>query len=179
VLQLADGRLGSRLRGYHPVAPRPLRYGPFVHRLQFRPSSPETLHVTRHERPLLVKEGIGREMAGQFGLQFWLPRKLHGSFTCRKSATWDRRLYFPSEGRHAEDFFARNIRRFRQGLNPRSWVPEASMIITRSPKPRFIWHYLFHKTLPCAVWKIYDTRKYIKVTDKCLDIPNLSYVYDI
>jgi hypothetical protein len=25
---------------------------------------------------------------------------------CRKSATWDRRLYFPSEGRHAEDFFA-------------------------------------------------------------------------
>jgi hypothetical protein len=31
---------------------------------------------------------------------------LKGSFTCRKSATWDRRLYFPSEGRHAEDFFA-------------------------------------------------------------------------
>jgi hypothetical protein len=29
----ADGRLGSRLWGYHPVAPRPLRYGPFVHRL--------------------------------------------------------------------------------------------------------------------------------------------------
>ena len=22
-----------------------------------------------------------------------------------KAATWDRRLYFPSEGRHAEDFF--------------------------------------------------------------------------
>jgi hypothetical protein len=28
-----DGRLMSRLRGYHPVAPRSLRYGPFVHRL--------------------------------------------------------------------------------------------------------------------------------------------------
>ena len=27
-------------------------------------------------------------------------------FTFRKAATWDRRLYFPSEGRHAEDFFA-------------------------------------------------------------------------
>jgi hypothetical protein len=25
-------------------------------------------------------------------------------FTWRKAATWDRRLYFPSEGRHAEDF---------------------------------------------------------------------------
>jgi hypothetical protein len=31
---------------------------------------------------------------------------LYGFFTCRKSATWNRRLYFPSEGRHAEDSFA-------------------------------------------------------------------------
>jgi len=31
---------------------------------------------------------------------------IHGSFTCRKSATWDPRLYFPSEGRRAEDYFA-------------------------------------------------------------------------
>jgi len=30
---------------------------------------------------------------------------IQGSFTCRKSTTWDRRLYFPSEGRRAEDFF--------------------------------------------------------------------------
>jgi hypothetical protein len=30
---------------------------------------------------------------------------LYGSFTCHKSATWDWRLYFPSEGRHDEDFF--------------------------------------------------------------------------
>jgi hypothetical protein len=31
--------------------------------------------------------------------------KPQGSLTCRKSATWDRRLYFPSEARHVEDFF--------------------------------------------------------------------------
>jgi len=31
---------------------------------------------------------------------------IQGSFTCRKSATWGPRLYFPSEGRRAEDFFA-------------------------------------------------------------------------
>jgi hypothetical protein len=43
-------------------------------------------------------------MAGQFGLRFPLLRKSQGYFTCRKSATWDRRLYFPSEGRHAVDF---------------------------------------------------------------------------
>ena len=34
-----------------------------------------------------------------------LPRNIQGSFTCRKSMTWDKRLYFPSEGRRAEDFF--------------------------------------------------------------------------
>jgi hypothetical protein len=31
---------------------------------------------------------------------------IQGSFTCRKSATRERRLYFPSEGRRAEHFFA-------------------------------------------------------------------------
>jgi hypothetical protein len=45
-------------------------------------------------------------MADQFCLRFRLPRKLQGSFTCRKSATWDRRLCFPSEGKRAVDFFA-------------------------------------------------------------------------
>jgi hypothetical protein len=44
-------------------------------------------------------------MADQFGLRFRLPRKSLGSLTCRKFATWDRRLYFPSEGRHAVEFF--------------------------------------------------------------------------
>jgi hypothetical protein len=28
-----------------------------------------------------------------------------GSLTCRKSATWDRSFYFPSEVRRAEDFY--------------------------------------------------------------------------
>jgi len=35
-----------------------------------------------------------------------IPRYIWGFFTCRKSATWDQRLYFPSKGRRAEDFFA-------------------------------------------------------------------------
>jgi len=46
----------------------------------------------------------------------------------RKSTTWDRRLYFPSEGRRAEDCFALKIRRLRPGLNPRTWVPKASTL---------------------------------------------------
>ena len=60
---------------------------------------------------------------------------LFGSFTCRKFTTWDRRLYFPSEGRRAEDFFARKIRRLRPGLNPRTRVPKASTLSSRPPKP--------------------------------------------
>jgi len=34
---------------------------------------------------------------------------IQGSFTCHKSATWDPRLYFPSEGRRVEEFFALKI----------------------------------------------------------------------
>ena len=34
-------------------------------------------------------------------------RNLLGSLTCRKAGTWDRFFYFPSGGRHAEDFYGR------------------------------------------------------------------------
>jgi hypothetical protein len=61
--------------------------------------------------------------------------KLYGSLTCHKSATCGKWLYFPSEGRHAQYFFAQKIRRLRPGANPRSWVPEASTLTTRPPKP--------------------------------------------
>jgi hypothetical protein len=56
------------------------------------------------------------------------PRYIYGSFTCSKAMTWDRRLYFPSEGRRAEDFFALKIQRLQPGANPRTWVPKASML---------------------------------------------------
>jgi hypothetical protein len=82
-------------------------------------SSPEALHARRRERPLLAKGGImGEKWPVKFSRNNATPTSLSGSFTCRKSATWDRRLYFPSEGRRAEDFFARNNRRLRPGSNP-------------------------------------------------------------
>ena len=59
-----------------------------------------------------------------------------GSFTCRKAGTWDILFYFPSEGRHTEDFpDARKIQWLRPGLNPRTRVPVSSMVTTRPPKP--------------------------------------------
>jgi len=44
-------------------------------------------------------------------------------------------FYVPSDGRRAEIFFARKIRRLRPGLNPRTWVPKASTLTSRLPKP--------------------------------------------
>ena len=58
-----------------------------------------------------------------------LPRNIQGSFTCRKSTTWAKRLSFPYEGRRSEDFFSPwKIRRLRPGLNPRTWVPKDSTL---------------------------------------------------
>jgi hypothetical protein len=53
----------------------------------------------------------------EFCLKLRLSRYISGSFTCRKVTTWGRRLYFPSEGRRAEDFFALKIRRLWLGAN--------------------------------------------------------------
>ena len=60
-----------------------------------------------------------------------LPRKIQGSFTCCKSTTWDKRLYFPSDGRRTEYFFVLK----NPGLNLRTWVPKASNATSRPPKP--------------------------------------------
>ena len=35
---------------------------------------------------------------------------------------------------HSEDIYIRKIQRLRPGLNPQTWVPEASMLTTRPPK---------------------------------------------
>jgi hypothetical protein len=78
---------------------------------------------------------MGEKWPVKFSQTIRLPRNCWVLLTCRKAAIWDRRLYVSSEGRHAEDFFARKIGRLRPGLNPRTWIPEASMLTTRSPKP--------------------------------------------
>jgi hypothetical protein len=57
-------------------------------------------------------------MADQISADNPTSTKLLGSLTCRKSTTWDRRLYVPSEGRHAEDFVARKIPTALAGFEP-------------------------------------------------------------
>ena len=90
--------------------------------------------VTTREDPAAEGGTVG-EKCPEMLPKCRLPRYIYVSFTCRKATTWDRRLYFPSEGRRAEDFFALEIRRLRPGANPRTLVPKASTLPLDHRKP--------------------------------------------
>ena len=64
-----------------------------------------------------------------------LPRNIQGYFTCRKSTTWDKRLYFPSEGRRAEDFFALKNPTASVGFEPANLGTKGQHGTSRPPKP--------------------------------------------
>ena len=73
-----------------------------------------------------------------------LPRSIQESFTCRKSTTWDRRLYLPSEGRRAEDFFAMKNPTASAGFEPANLGTKGQHATSRPPKPhvrkfRLVW----------------------------------------
>ena len=61
---------------------------------------------------------VGEKWPMNFAWNARLPRSIQESFICRKSTTWDRRLYFPSEGRRAEDFFAQKNPTASAGFEP-------------------------------------------------------------
>ena len=65
-----------------------------------------------------------------------LPRNIQGSFTCRKCTTWDKRLYFPSEGRRAEDFFALKNPTASAGFEPANLGTKGQHATSRPPEPR-------------------------------------------
>ena len=66
-----------------------------------------------------------------------LPRNIQGSFRRRKSTTRDKRLYFPSEGRRAEDFFALKIPTASAGFEPANLGTKGQHATYRPPKPLF------------------------------------------
>jgi hypothetical protein len=73
-----------------------------------------------------------RELPPSFASGSEFTRIPPGFFTCRKAGTWDILFYFPSEGRHTENFSdARKIQRPRPGLKPLTRVPVASMLTSR------------------------------------------------
>jgi hypothetical protein len=101
VIYRMDGRLGSRLRGYHPVAPRPISCRPCTAFVV--PSIVSRCALCQATWEISVNEGQN------YG---W---EMKGSLTCHKSVTW---LFFPSEGRHAEDFFALKKPTVSAGFEP-------------------------------------------------------------
>ena len=85
--------------------------------------------VTMREHPAAEGGTVGEKCPVNFCLNADLHVTFRWSFTCRKAATWDLGLYFPSEGKRAEDFFRpKKIRRLRPGANPRTWVPKVSTL---------------------------------------------------
>ena len=68
-----------------------------------------------------------------------MPRNIQGSFTCRKFTTWDRRLYFPSEGRPAEDFFALKNPTVSAGFELAILGTKGQHATSRPPKPLCPW----------------------------------------
>ena len=89
-----------------------LLWGPSGHRWRclwtFLFSNVPTFATSRLQEILAAKGGTTWARNGRWNLpeNARLPRNIQGSLTCRKSTTWDRQLYFPSEGRRVEDFFA-------------------------------------------------------------------------
>ena len=96
--------------------------------------------ATHHKDGRDLYQGRREKLPMNFVSKFVIYGNLLGSSTCRKAGTWDRFFYFPSEGRHTEDFpDSRKIQRLRPGLNPRTRVPVTSMLTIRPPKPSSSW----------------------------------------
>ena len=90
---------------------------------------------------LVVKGGNTWARNGQWILpeNARLPRNIQGSFTCRKSTTWDERLYFPSEGRRAEDFSALKNPKASAGFEPVNLCTKGQHATSRPLKPQVSW----------------------------------------
>jgi hypothetical protein len=55
--------------------------------------------------PSFISRGAPHQPAREFCKQPVILPQMRGSFTCPKVGTWGRLFNFPSEGRHAEDFY--------------------------------------------------------------------------
>ena len=149
-MALAHCILGSFLRVGCHCFPPPLDVPTFAS---------SCLHVqATWETSISERRNYGREMAGQFSLWFRLPRKPRVLW--HAAQIYDMGDGFTSPPRKAccGFFFARKIRRLRPGSNPRCWVPEASMLTTRPPKPHcgtFVCQFTLDTTLVSESTSLY------------------------
>ena len=80
-----------------------------------------------------------------------------GEKGCPASMTWDQRLYFPSEGRRAEDFFALKNPTALAGFEPATVGTKGQHATLRPPKPLFIeiCHHNSFKSTRYGCWQRY------------------------
>ena len=86
------------------VRQTPQSGGPVIRTFQLPPPGVPP-RLKRRERTPTAEGGTMGEKLPRILPKVATSTPLLGSFTCRKFTTWDRRLYFPSEGRRAEEFF--------------------------------------------------------------------------
>jgi len=92
-------------------------------------------------------------------------RYITGSFTCRKATTWNGRIYFPSEGRRAEDFFLPKNPTASVGCKPATLGTKGQHATSRQPKPlftRFLEH--THKEAPQSVGLLWTSGQLVAET---------------
>ena len=94
------------------------------------------LHACHHARaPSGGRWNYGREISGNFAeMTISTPFRdlLHAAAT-----TWDRRLYFPFEGRRAEDFLRPKNPTASAGCEPVNLGTKGQHAISRPPKPLY------------------------------------------
>ena len=119
----------------------------FPPRLDFPTFAARCLHVRKDARdPISERWNYGREsLSGNFVYMASLFMPLE--ITCRKSTTWDRRLYFLSEGRRAEDFFALKNPNTSAGFEPPNLGTKGQHATPRPPKEYAV---LIHQSHVCT-----------------------------
>ena len=100
-------------------------------------SNVPTFATSRLQEILVAKSGTTLARNGRWILpaNARLPRNIQGSFIRCKSTTWDRRLYFPSEGRRAEDLFALKNPTASARFEPANLGTKGQQAASRPPKP--------------------------------------------
>jgi hypothetical protein len=98
----------------------------------------------RRGRPLAAECGTlrEREMLRQISSRIRHLRNSRDLLHALKSATWDRRSYFSSEGRRAEDIFAFKIHTASAGFEPANLGTKGQQATSTKPKQ------LFQYTIP-------------------------------
>jgi len=99
-LSILSMKVFTECRYQRHVKPSPQLGGPVIRTFQI------PARLKRRERTPAAEGEIMGEKYPRILPKVATFTSLLGSFTWRKFTTWDRRLYFPSEGRRAEDFFA-------------------------------------------------------------------------